>query len=180
MSDIVYKLRCLKNINYDKMISVINNIHDKTNKSKFYLLMDMINCSNKYGTGYYDYQEFEFYNLDKEERKTYLTRVKNNAIVKMFNDRDKFYLFDNKYEFNKLFDKYLKRDWMFLNDNYDDFVKFCENKNEIIVKPVDGCGGIFAGEQSVENEKYGVRYVWTGYEISAAGCGKIPEHQELL
>ncbi len=153
MSDIVYKLRCLKNINYDKMISVINNIHDKTNKSKFYLLMDMINCSNKYGTGYYDYQEFEFYNLDKEERKTYLTRVKNNAIVKMFNDKNKFYLFDNKYEFNKLFDKYLKRDWMFLNNNYDDFVKFCENKCEIIVKPVDGCGGVGVELIKVDKDK---------------------------
>ena len=83
MSNIGYKLRCLKNINYDKMIGVINNIHDKTNKNRFYLLMDMINCSNKYGTGYYDYQEFEFYNLNREERKTYLTRVKNNAIVKL-------------------------------------------------------------------------------------------------
>lgn len=142
MSNIGYKLRCLKNINYDKMIGVINNIHDKTNKNRFYLLMDMINCSNKYGTGYYDYQEFEFYNLNREERKTYLTRVKNNAIVKLFNDKNKFYLFDNKYEFNKLFDKYLKRDWMFLNNNYDEFVKFCESKNEIIVKPVDGCGGV--------------------------------------
>ena len=97
MNNIGYKLKCLKNINYDKMFNVLNNIHEKTNKSKLYLLLDMINCSNKYGTGYYDYQEFEFYNLNKEERKTYLTRVKNNAIVKMFNDKDKFYLFFHEF-----------------------------------------------------------------------------------
>ena len=121
MNNIGYKLKCLKNINYDKMFNVLNNIHEKTNKSKLYLLLDMINCSNKYGTGYYDYQEFEFYNLNKEERKTYLTRVKNNAIVKMFNDKDKFYLFDNKYEFNKLFDKFLKREWLYL-DNVADLI----------------------------------------------------------
>ena len=142
MSNISYKLKCLKNINYDRMLSVINNIHNKTNKSRIYLLIDMIICSNKYGTGYYDYQEFEFYNLNKNERKTYLTRVKNNAIVKKLNDKSKFYLFDNKYEFNKLFDKYLKRDWLYLNNNYEEFVKFCDNKKEIIVKPVDGCGGV--------------------------------------
>ena len=142
MSNLSYKLKCLKNINYDKMLSVINNIHNKTNKNKLYLLIDMIICSNKYGAGYYDYQEFEFYNLDKNERKTYLTRVKNNAIVKKFNDKSKFYLFDNKYEFNKLFDKYLKRDWLYLNNNYEEFVKFCNNKKEIIVKPIDGCGGV--------------------------------------
>ena len=142
MSNLSYKLKCLKNINYDKMLSVINNIHNKTNKNKLYLLIDMIICSNKYGAGYYDYQEFEFYNLDKNERKTYLTRVKNNAIVKKFNDKSKFYLFDNKYEFNKLFDKYLKRGWLYLNSNYEEFVKFCNNKKEIIVKPIDGCGGV--------------------------------------
>ena len=142
MGNIGYKIKCLKNINYDKMINVINNIHNKTNKNRCYLLMDMIICSNKYGTGYYDYQEFEFYNLNKEERKTYLTRVKNNAIVKKFNDKSKFYLFDNKYEFNKLFDKYLKRKWLYLDNNYDEFVKFCNDLEEIIVKPIDGCGGV--------------------------------------
>ncbi len=142
MDNIRYKIKCLKNINYDKMINVINNIHNKTNKNRCYLLMDMIICSNKYGTGYYDYQEFEFYNLNKEERKTYLTRVKNNAIVKKFNDKSKFYLFDNKYEFNKLFDKYLKREWLYLDNNYDEFVKFCNDLEEIIVKPIDGCGGV--------------------------------------
>lgn len=142
MGNIGYKIKCLKNINYDKMINVINNIHNKTNKNRCYLLMDMIICSNKYGTGYYDYQEFEFYNLNKEERKTYLTRVKNNAIVKKFNDKSKFYLFDNKYEFNKLFDKYLKREWLYLDNNYDEFVKFCNDLEEIIVKPIDGCGGV--------------------------------------
>ena len=142
MDNIRYKIKCLKNINYDKMINVINNIHNKTNKNRCYLLMDMIICSNKYGTGYYDYQEFEFYNLNKEERKTYLTRFKNNAIVKKFNDKSKFYLFDNKYEFNKLFDKYLKREWLYLDNNYDEFVKFCNDLEEIIVKPIDGCGGV--------------------------------------
>ena len=84
----------------------------------------MINCSNKYGTGFYDYQEFEFYNLNKNERKTYLTRVKNNAIVNKYNDKEYFYLFDNKYEFNKIFEKFLKRDWLYINDNYEEFVIF--------------------------------------------------------
>ena len=142
MGSIRYKLKCLKNLNVDTMLEVINKIHKKTKLSRNYLMMDMIICANKYGTGYYDYQEFEFYNLNKLERKTYMTRVKNNAIVKKFNNKEYFYLFDNKYEFNKEFNKYLKREWMILDNNLDEFIKFCSNKKEIIVKPLDGCGGV--------------------------------------
>lgn len=142
MSSIGYKVKCLKSLNVDTMIKVIENINKKTNINKNYLLMDMMICSNKYGTGYHDYQEFEFYNLNKLERKTYLTRVKNNSIVRKFNNKEFFKFFDNKYEFNKIFDKFLKRDWMILDNNYEEFIKFCSNKKEVIVKPIDGCGGV--------------------------------------
>lgn len=141
MGSLGYKVKCLKSLNVDTMIKVIDSINKKTNISKNYLLMDMMVCSNKYGTGYQDYQEFEFYNLNKLERKTYLTRVKNNAIVRKFNNKECFKFFDNKYEFNKIFGKFLKREWMILDNNYEEFVKFCSNKKEIIVKPIDGCGG---------------------------------------
>ena len=153
MKSILYKLKCLKNLNFKNIFNIINNINKKTKKNKIYLFLDMIICSNKYGTGFYDYQEFEFYNLNKKERKTYLTRVKNNAIVKKYNHKEFFNLFDNKYEFNKIFDKYLKRDWLYLNDNYDEFVKFCKNKKDFIAKPVDGCGGTGVEKIKIEQKK---------------------------
>lgn len=158
MSSIGYKFKCLKNLNVDTMFEVIDDIHNKTNIDKNYLLMDMIICSNKYGTGYHDYQEFEFYNLNKLERKTYLTRVKNNAIVRKFNNKDFFKYFDNKYEFNKIFDKYLKREWMVLDNNYEDFVKFCSNKKEITVKPIDGCGGVGVDLIKLDKNKLKLTY----------------------
>lgn len=141
MGSIGYKLKCLKNLNVNTMLEVIENISKKTKISKNFLLMDILICANKYGTGYYDYQEFEFYNLNKLERKTYLTRVKNNAIVKKYNNKEYFKYFDDKSKFNKKFESYLKREWLLLNE-FDEFKKFCTNKKEIIVKPLDGCGGV--------------------------------------
>ncbi len=158
MSSIGYKVKCLKSLNVDTMIKVIDNINKKTNISKNYLLMDMMICSNKYGTGYHDYQEFEFYNLNKLERKTYLTRVKNNAIVRKFNNKEYFKFFDNKYEFNKIFDKFLKREWMILDNNYEEFIKFCSNKKEIIVKPLDGCGGVGVDLIKIDKDKLKTTY----------------------
>ena len=124
------------------MIKIAKAISKKTKKNTLFILIDMIKCGFKYQAGYYDYQEFEFYNLNSEERKTYLTRGKNNEIVKKFNDKSSFYKFENKVEFNKIFDKYLKRNWMVLNSsNYSEFKEFFKANNSIIVKPIDDEGG---------------------------------------
>ena len=157
VGSIGYKLKCIKNMNLSNMLNIVDKIHKKTNIDKNYLVMDMIICSNKYGTGYYDYQEFEFYNLNKNERKTYLTRVKNNAIVRKYNNKEYFKYFDNKQEFNKIFNKYLKREWLYLKD-YDEFVKFCSNKKEIIVKPIDGCGGV--GVELIKVNKNSIKNIY--------------------
>lgn len=45
------------------MFEKINSIHEKTGKSKIYLLYDMQRCARKYGAGYMDYDLFEMYNL---------------------------------------------------------------------------------------------------------------------
>jgi hypothetical protein len=124
------------------MVKISRNISKKTKKSTVLILIDIIRCAFKYQAGYYDYQEFEFYNLNKEERKTYLTRGKNNEIVKRFNDKNSFYKFDNKIEFNKIFDKYINRCWLHLNGkNATEFKEFIQKHKSIIVKPLDLDGG---------------------------------------
>lgn len=124
------------------MFKIAKAISKKANKNTFSILLDMVKCGLKYQAGYYDYQEFEFYNLNKDERKTYLTRGKNNEIVKNFNDKSSFHKFENKAEFNSIFNKYLKRNWMVLNtNNYVDFEKFFKDNKSIIVKPIDDEGG---------------------------------------
>lgn len=124
------------------MFKIAKAISKKTNKNTYLIVIDMIKCGLKYQAGYYDYQEFEFYNLNNDERKTYLTRGKNNEIVKKFNDKSSFHKFENKAEFNSIFNKYLKRNWMVLNNNnYADFEKFLKTNKAIIVKPIDDEGG---------------------------------------
>ena len=141
MKSLIYKIKCFKSGTIKSIFNIVGKIHNKTHKCRLFLLIDIVFCSIKYGAGPYDYQEFEFYNLNSKERKTYLTRVKNNAIVRMFNDKEISKKFDDKVEFNKIFNEYLKRDWLYLNNNYDEFVKFCEGKEDFIAKPVGGSGG---------------------------------------
>lgn len=141
MKSLIYKIKCFKGGTIKSIFNIVGKIHKKTHKLRIYLLFDIVFCSIKYGSGPYDYQEFEFYNLNSKERKTYLTRVKNNQIVKMFNDKEMSRKFDDKIEFNKIFNKYLKRDWLYIDNNYEEFVKFCDGKSDFIAKPVDGSGG---------------------------------------
>lgn len=142
MEKIKYLFKRILKLDYSNMIKIAKAVSKKTNKNLLFVLFDMTKCGLKYQAGYYDYQEFEFYNLNKEQRETYLTRGKNNEIIKKFNDKSKFYIFDNKEEMYKIYNKFLKRQWMVLNENnYNDFLDFFKQNKVIIVKPIDGKGG---------------------------------------
>ncbi|MDD3895625.1 MAG: sugar-transfer associated ATP-grasp domain-containing protein [Bacilli bacterium] len=147
------KLKIIKNIDFKNMFKVIKKISHKTKKNYFWLLLDVIYSAITYGAGYYDYQEFEFYNLNHQLRKTYLTRVKNNKIIKKYNNQKAFYKLDNKLEFNKIFKDYIKRDYLFINNNnYKLFQKFVKKHKEIIVKPIDGEGGYGIQKMNINNK----------------------------
>lgn len=159
--DIGYMVKRIAKMNYKAFFDKINSLHSKTGKSRIFLLWDMLCCGIKYGAGYMDYDLFEMYNLNSSERNTYITRGRNNALVRKYNNKDYVRYFDNKAEFNKHFSRFIQRDWILFNDNKEDTLKFIESHEVIIVKPVDGaCGkGIrkiitsdYPDAQSIYNE----------------------------
>lgn len=142
MGKIKYILKRLKEMDKKAMFEKIDSIHKKTGKSKIYLLYDMQKCARKYGAGYMDYDLFEMYNLNKEQRDTYITRGRNNEIVRKYNNKEYFHIFENKDEFNILFKDYIKRDWIKVKDTpKEKVIAFMEKNNEFMAKPIDGgCG----------------------------------------
>ncbi len=142
MGRITYILKRIKTMDKKAMINKINSIHKKTNMSKIQILKDMQKCAVKYGAGYMDYDLFEMYNLTDEQRDTYLTRGRNNELVKKYCDMDAMPYFENKDQFNTIFNKYLKRDWIKVNGTpKEDVIKFIEKHNVFMAKPIDGgCG----------------------------------------
>ena len=136
-----YLIKRILKMNYKQFFDTIDTVHAKTNKNKLGIFIDILNCGIKYQAGYIDYNLFEMYNLTKEERKTIITRGINNEILKKYNDQSKAYIFEDKALFNKLYDKYLNREWIYLKDNLEEFKKYLKNKKEIIVKPLSlSCG----------------------------------------
>lgn len=141
MKKIKYLFGRIKNMNFKNMFKTIEEIHKRSNKSKIYIFFDIINCASKYQSGYVDYLLFEMWDLNKEERKTVLTRGKNNIFVRYYNNQSYGHIFLNKSEFNERFKKYLNREYIILNENKEEFKKFIKGKKLIFCKPINGTHG---------------------------------------
>lgn len=139
--DIGYLIKRVAKMNYNAFFDKLTSLKNKTGKSKLYLLCDMLICGVKYGAGYMDYDLFEMYNLTSAERNTYITRGRNNALVKKYNNKDFVHFFDNKAEFNSCFSEFVNRDWILFDEKKEDVIRFIEKQNVIIAKPVDGACG---------------------------------------
>ncbi len=139
---LTYAIKRVFRMNLSRVKHDVTRVSKKSGKSRFYVFFDMLYCGVRYGAGPLDYDLFEFYNLNRAQRKTYVTRGVNNALVKKFNDRSMWHIFDNKNEFNNIFADYINREWLFTeNLTKDSFLKFAENKGGFIYKPKDGtCG----------------------------------------
>lgn len=132
----------MKNANYKGFIDSAKRIQKVNHKPWPVNLADCLMCTAKYGSGYIDYETFEMYGMKAAERANVLTISKNNELVKLLNDQSYAFYFEDKAAFDKRFDPYLKRGWMFLKDHsFEDFEAFIRDKEKIIAKPLDQCCG---------------------------------------
>ena len=142
MGKIKFIVKRLAKFNFSNMIKTANKIAKKTHRLVIFVIIDIIYCGFKYQAGYNDYLEFEFYLLNSKQRETYLTAGINNSIIKKYNNKEYWHLLDDKIEFNNKFGKYLNRSWLDLRiTTAQEFKKFIEKHNVIMVKPIDDCGG---------------------------------------
>ena len=142
MANIKYLVRRLLDMNYKAMLDKINSIHEKTGRSRLSIFRDMKDCAVKYGAGYMDYDLFEMYDLTDEQRDTYLTRGRNNALVVKYNDKQYFDELGDKIKFNTRFDAFLHRDWVpVTGENKEQVLEFLSRHRTFMAKPSTGsCG----------------------------------------
>jgi glutathione synthase/RimK-type ligase-like ATP-grasp enzyme len=150
----MFILNRIIHLNFHNFFKVYKNIKKKSSKGNLYLFLDIIYCGIIYKAGYNDYYLFEMYNLTNDERKNIITRGFNNSLVKKLNNPNFNHFFSNKNEFNDYFNKYLNRDYLYLN-NEEDFYSFANKHHIVIAKPLNlSCGknikkiNIFPNEKS--------------------------------
>ncbi len=128
-------------MNYGKFFKYINKIHRRNGKNRILIIIDVIYCGLVHQSGYTDYDLFRMDEMSSKERKTILTRGRNNVFIKYFNNPQYFNLFYEKNLFNEKFKDFLGRDWMLLDDNYDEFRELIKDKDYIMGKPINGTHG---------------------------------------
>lgn len=142
MKRVTFILKRLKHMQWKNLWSTAQKVSRKTKKPTIFICIDILFCGFKYGAGYMDYFEFEFFLLNKKERKTYLTTTLNNKIIAKYNDKKYFNVFSDKILFNNTFKNFIHRDYLDLQKaSFSDFELFVKNKKSFIAKVVDSCGG---------------------------------------
>ena len=103
MSRLSYFFKRLFKMDWKAMWKTAGLLHERSGKSRIWLLCDMLRCAVKYNAGYVDYKIAQMYKLNDAQRKTVITRGISNSIVRRMNDKAYWYLFDDKATFNRLF-----------------------------------------------------------------------------
>lgn len=137
-----YIFRIIAHASPKKMFSAVKTCHERSGKSSVKIFFDMISCARKYGAGYYDYQIFAFYNLTKEQRATYVTRLISKRFNTFMNDYEYAHFLENKDEFNRLYRDYIGREFIELQTaSKQEVMDFCAKRKYIFCKMQDlECG----------------------------------------
>ena len=164
MRKIKYLIQRIFGMDYKSFFKTIKRISKKEHKSRIYIFFDMIRCGLIHQAGYVDYEFYNMVNLNHSERKCVMTRGRNNQYVARLNPKEYYHYFDNKNEFNEKFNDYLNRDWMYITgDNFDEFKKFVNKHNVIIVKPNNlSCG---KGVRKIDTKKKMLKSYMMSYLI---------------
>lgn len=137
----MYLLTRIKNMNMKNFRKTINKVSARSGKNKILVALDIIKCGLIYEAGYTDYDLIHMEELSKKERSKIITRGKNNKIIKKCNNKNFIHILHNKQEFEKRFSSYLNCDFLYLDDNKEEFVNFITKHPIFIAKPVDlECG----------------------------------------
>lgn len=142
MAEKGYIFKVLAHASFGKMKTAIKAVHEKSGKNSVKIFFDMLWCAKRYGAGYYDYQIFAFYNLNKEQRKTFVTRLISKKFNTFMNNYDYAHFLENKDEFNELYKDYIGREFVRMESaTKDEVKKFLSTKECVFCKLQDKeCG----------------------------------------
>ena len=133
----------IKKLRNDEFKTCLDRVNRATGNSDPAIIWDMLLCAFKHRVGYSDYTIFGMYDMDDEQRKTLLTRFKNQQYIDALNKPEDRHFFENKIEFLNVFSKESGREFLDLtNATYDDFEAFFQKhgteKQKILV-----CSSLF-------------------------------------
>ncbi len=157
MSRLSYFWNRLLKMDWKAMWKTTGLLHQKSGKSRLWLMHDMLKCAVTYNAGYIDYKIAQMYRLNDAQRKTVITRGISNDIVRRMNDKAYWHYFDDKALFNETFKQWIPRKWLRIDANTDpeELFALCRNQTQLIGKPLEGSSGQGIKKYTPEDWKEG-------------------------
>lgn len=181
MPKLKYLLHILSGVRFEKIKECLDRCHEISGKNRLFMAIDMGICALRYGAGYYDYMMYGFFDRTAKERDTYLTRLRNKKLISYLNDDSYGHSIDNKNEFDALFAKYLRRE--FLDGRtctYEEFETFMADKDACFAKPEEGDSG--RGVEKLYKKDFQSPAAMLDYIRSKGGCAieeVVVQHPEM-
>ncbi|MGB4778048.1 sugar-transfer associated ATP-grasp domain-containing protein [Microbacterium sp.] len=121
-------------------------------KSYPLVLADMLWSAARHRVGFNDYIEFDFAILTRSERATWVTSPLALELSKKFDDPAFVHHFHDKLEFNRLFDRFLGREWLDVENTDAEELREFAQRHPVLI-----------GKEPVSKSGFGVsRYDTTG------------------
>lgn len=154
----------LKRITYyfEQCKSLLNALSQSERIPMFFLWLDSTWALLRHGCLIKQYTYGEFYKITRPLMGSVITQKRLEHIINQYNDLSSIHVLKNKNEFNELFNKWVKRDWLWSKSmDEEQFRDFAKRHNRIFVKPLDdqeGHGimvleGLIGGHQEYERLK---------------------------
>ena len=137
-----YYMRVLSGMRFSKFKEILDRAHQFSGKGRLWLTRDMIHCARKFGAGYFDYMTFGFWDLNDEQRATYITRMVSKKMITLLNDPAYEHIFDNKDEFETVYAEFVRREHVnFRTASKEEVRAFAQRHPVMFSKPATGsCG----------------------------------------
>ncbi|MCI6574313.1 MAG: hypothetical protein MSC53_03980 [Arcanobacterium sp.] len=159
---VAYGFRVVKNASFKKFSTVLDEVHQRSGIPKPELTKDMVKSFLKYGAGYYDYSNFNFFELTDAQRDTYMTRFRSKKLITKVNDPNYALVFDSKSLFNEVFRDFIRRDFLKVDSADDEECERFFNAHDEYFAKMDGLEA-GAGAELLKKENFADAAQFTAY-----------------
>lgn len=124
--------------------AIDKNIHeDLSSIKKLAMFFDFLYEYKFHGVYLQDYVQYEFYKKKANDRKNYVVFGKLIEMMRICNNPEHRYIFNQKPEFDKAFADFMHRDWIDTGKaTFEEFAKFTEGKKDFFAKDPAGMFGL--------------------------------------
>lgn len=126
-----------------RLWKLAGSISKDAHKPRLWILIDMLYSSVVYEIAFQDYQDWDFYDLKRAERRTYMSHPKSNHLALKLNHPDFRDKLADKSQFNAEFAEFLGREWIDVRDSSVEQIEaFVTGHGAVMAKVPDSLGGI--------------------------------------